>query len=826
MPRDPNAKLDITRQKEAYNDSVADIFAKLQKDQQVFYVGSVDGNAAYSGRRIAGQLATVDQGVNKLTTNRGDILLVSPFHSEDIATAGAIACDVADVQIIGLNFGDQRPSITASDTAATWTVTAANVVIKGFTLTCNIASQTTFLDLNLDADGCVLDGLRLLEGSATGLNFITLTTANNVVMRNIFCRATTAGNYNEVVLIAGTPNNLILEDWNVRGDFDEACIQNAVGNIATNMTLRRMVLRNTLTGQHAIQLVSACTGFAEDILCVTDALATSFDAGALEIGANVKYQSTTGGDVGVTDVFVVPDSVSNILGADDADNGFASTNVVANVDGSVLERLEAIQQHVGATDGSTNILGADDADNGFSSTNVADNRDGSIVERLESVIATLRDDVASNFVGVDDADNAAATTNVVANDDGSILERLEGVKQGIILARGTFTTSSATVPADTGRTEANDYWNGSLLVPMAGAIVGEPRLIVDFVNAGGVFTLDADIPFTAVPGTVAYIIIPGNIQIAPTADSTANATPAHVIGRKTDAAIADTIEGAAATTQSLVADIKAVLQRIGTDSVNNTAATTLVADNRDGSVLERLETIIATLRDDVASNFIGIDDADNTAATTNVVANEDGSILERLERIQQDTGRGTGTALATNESLADVLYATNGIATFPAAALPANGVSIAEVLREAYDQLDKSVSNTTAVITSGGTIFTIAGGPIEILSLVARCVIANGAGVQTLQWSADGTDGAATTFSGASADLASVAAGVMVILQGNTLATVPSVATNGVATGQTVSNGVIVPAGIITTTYAGGPSTGTWQHHLRYRPLARGVTVT
>ena len=172
----------------------------------------------------------------------------------------------------------------------------------------------------------------------------------------------------------------------------------------------------------------------------------------------------------------------------------------------------------------------------------------------------------------------------------------------------------------------------------------------------------------------------------------------------------------------------------------------------------------------------------------------------------------------------------NGIATFPAAALPANSVSIAEVLRETYDQSDKSVTNTTGVLATGTTLFTIAGGPIEILSLVARCVVGGDAQAATLQWSADPTDGAAATFSGASASLANAAAGAMVILLGTALTTAPTVTTTGVGlsmSGATPTLGIIVGAGIITSTVGSGPTTtGTWQHHLRYRPLARGVTVS
>lgn len=202
------------------------------------------------------------------------------------------------------------------------------------------------------------------------------------------------------------------------------------------------------------------------------------------------------------------------------------------------------------------------------------------------------------------------------------------------------------------------------------------------------------------------------------------------------------------------------------------------------------------------------------------------SLAEVLRYVSDNIINGTGTALDTNTSLYGVLAGATGIPTFPAAALPANNVSIAEVLREAYDQSDKAVTNTTATLVNATTLFTIAGGPIEILSLVARCVTTNDGTASTLQWSADPTDGVAVTFSAASASLASVAAGGMVTLQGTTLATAPLVSASGCNIAQQVTNGIVVGAGIITSVVGVGSTTGTWQHHLRYRPLARGVTVT
>lgn len=180
-------------------------------------------------------------------------------------------------------------------------------------------------------------------------------------------------------------------------------------------------------------------------------------------------------------------------------------------------------------------------------------------------------------------------------------------------------------------------------------------------------------------------------------------------------------------------------------------------------------------------------------------------------------------------SIWDAQQGAAGIATFPASAAPANAVSIAEVLREIYDQQEKVVTTAAAVIANGtNTQFTIAGGPIEILTLLSVCVTANDGTASTLDWTVDPTDGAATTISGTSASLASLAAGNIVNING-VLATNPIITTAGTAISQGsggTGGGIIAPVGVIQTIIAVGATTGTWTHHLRYKPLARGVTVT
>jgi hypothetical protein len=114
------------------------------------------------------------------------------------------------------------------------------------------------------------------------------------------------------------------------------------------------------------------------------------------------------------------------------------------------------------------------------------------------------------MLGRNDANNVFDSSTVAANADGSVLERLEYIQSNVVLYTGTFTTSSATVPADTTLGAAkttNDYYNGCLLMPLAGDCAYQPRRIAGYAGTTGVFTLETETPFTAATGAVAYVIL-------------------------------------------------------------------------------------------------------------------------------------------------------------------------------------------------------------------------------------------------------------------------------------------------------------------------------
>ncbi len=135
-----------------------------------------------------------------------------------------------------------------------------------------------------------------------------------------------------------------------------------------------------------------------------------------------------------------------------------------------------------------------------------------------------------------------------------------------------------------------------------------------------------------------------------------------------------------------------------------------------------------------------------------------------------------------------------------------------------------------AVLVTATTVFTVTGGPIRITDLISYCITSCDTTASTLQWNADGTVGAATTFSAASGSLASFAAGGIVYNNFTTINTAPVITqTAGVALwGPTTSTGggIYVPAGIITMIVGTGSTTGTFKHYMRWVPMGPGVSVS
>lgn len=138
-------------------------------------------------------------------------------------------------------------------------------------------------------------------------------------------------------------------------------------------------------------------------------------------------------------------------------------------------------------------------------------------------------------------------------------EELKQILAHRVLYRGRFTTSSATVPADTvcGGLYGDSYWDGCTLLPISGACAFQPRKIVTFAGGGAFGVFNMNNPFTAATGLVDYWILESSTDPVVAADSPVNVASFHVVGNKADAAV--TVVGVVA---SIIAYVKGLLNQV------------------------------------------------------------------------------------------------------------------------------------------------------------------------------------------------------------------------------------------------------------------------
>jgi hypothetical protein len=129
----------------------------------VYWVDSGVGGDGNKGT-FDSPFATLDYAIGRCTANNGDIIMLKPGHAETVATAGAIAVDVAGVTIIGLGDGADRPTFTFSATASTITMSAASCVLKNILIKPSIDSVVS--PIVVSAANCTID-VEVQDASAT-----------------------------------------------------------------------------------------------------------------------------------------------------------------------------------------------------------------------------------------------------------------------------------------------------------------------------------------------------------------------------------------------------------------------------------------------------------------------------------------------------------------------------------------------------------------------------------------------------------------------------------------------------------------------------------
>ena len=250
-----------------------------------FVDSNVVGGASGNGLSWGAAKRTLAEAIAAALAD--DTILVAAGHAEATITT-ALTFAVAGVSVYGYGQGERRPKFTFTGNVD------VNLDVSGITLSnlvfeSGIDAQTIIIDVN--AANCVIEDCAFYEG--TSIQWVTAVDINggasnacdNTVVRRSRFQSIAVG-ADRAIELGAIADGVIIEDCYIDGDFADAGIHNPTGNVLTNLTLAQNTVRNRQTGDHAIELVSACTGVAVDNRLFGDTGAAIFDPGSLFCAGN------------------------------------------------------------------------------------------------------------------------------------------------------------------------------------------------------------------------------------------------------------------------------------------------------------------------------------------------------------------------------------------------------------------------------------------------------------------------------------------------------------------------------------------------------------
>ena len=290
----------------------------------VFFVDSAHAAAsdasASGGRRPDTPFATLAYAFSSDAVSSGDVVYVMPGHAETINAAGDITMDIAGVKVVGLGAGAARPTFTfATDTAATWLITAASITVQNVLIT--TTGAVDFVNgITITAADCALIDVEIRESGATSQfvdPLIISTGAARTKLVRYVCRSHASGDaIQSGVLIDAAVDGVEIDDCWADGLFATGAIESTAA--ALNTIIRRPILRQRhATQAAAINLHASNTGaVVEPRARITLATAPGFN-GAY-VGAAIQWYdplaSNVAGDAGANPLLATARRVSKSTG--------------------------------------------------------------------------------------------------------------------------------------------------------------------------------------------------------------------------------------------------------------------------------------------------------------------------------------------------------------------------------------------------------------------------------------------------------------------------------------------------------------------------------
>lgn len=232
----------------------------------IFFVDDATGTDGTGyGRSPDAPVATIDYAVGLCTAEKGDIIYVMPYHTENISAATDLVMDIDGISVIGLGHGRARPILTLDTAAgATVSITGANCRLENLILKSNYTNGVTAgITVGASADGLVIKNIEMEETANTKEFLIGISVAaacHNVIIDGVRFFGVTGGTDSQCIKFVGASNFSVVQNCMLYGDFSGAVID-ALTAASTYMTIANNIVSNDdTTAGLSISVHASTTG--------------------------------------------------------------------------------------------------------------------------------------------------------------------------------------------------------------------------------------------------------------------------------------------------------------------------------------------------------------------------------------------------------------------------------------------------------------------------------------------------------------------------------------------------------------------------------------
>ena len=350
----------------------------------------VDSNGSPSQEgTYARPFLTVDAAINACAA--GDLILIKENHAETLTTSNTVTMDVAGVSIVGYGYGQRRPRFTFTPSAVgdnSWAMSAASCSVENIIGIAGLDAITN--PFNVSGAACSLDIEWQDASAAIEAETVILTTAaaDQIAIRLVY-RGFPAGNacVAPIKLVGATDARIDLDFYGLAS----TAVVNFITTLSTNVLITGYAYNSTDTtgAKLVVDTIGSSLWYAD---IYAGAAGQRFKGGsAVAIAGDPTITSVTNALYDTTGIASWPAEAAAANNVSIAEVLLYIQNAVRRGSGTTLAANKSIADALGTdgttvTDGAASVLGpvgADNANNAFASTSVVANADGSLLERVE-----------------------------------------------------------------------------------------------------------------------------------------------------------------------------------------------------------------------------------------------------------------------------------------------------------------------------------------------------------------------------------------------------------------------------------------------------------